>query len=123
DNNSNDNTAEVARKEWEKYKIDIPFKVVYESNPGLSYARQKGVKEASFELLLFCDDDNWLEKNYLRHAYEILTANPNIGVLGGKSEGYFAVEKPHWFKHFGQAYVLGSQMPATGIANRRRYIA
>ena len=63
DNNSNDDTAEVARKEWEKYKIDIPFKVVYESNPGLSYARQKGVKEASFELLLFCDDDNWLEKN------------------------------------------------------------
>ena len=123
DNNSSDDTANSAEKEWKKYCLDIPFKIVHEAKPGLSYARQKGVKEASFELLLFCDDDNWLERNYLCLAYEIMSRHPNVGVLGGRSEGCFETEKPDWFKHFEHAYALGKQMPSTGIANRRRYIA
>jgi len=123
DNNSNDDTAEVAKNEWGKYNLDISFKVVHEPIPGLSCARNRGVKEASFVLLLFCDDDNWLDKNYLQYAWEIMMSNPNIGVLGGRSEGYFEVQKPDWFKHFEQAYALGKPLPATGVANRRRYIA
>jgi glycosyltransferase involved in cell wall biosynthesis len=123
DNNSNDNTGETARREWEQYNVTIPIKVSYEPMPGLSYARQKGVTEACFEFVLFCDDDNWLERNYLRYTYEILTNNTNIGVLGGRSEGHFEAERPSWFKSFEHAYALGKQMPSTGIANRRRYVA
>ena len=123
DNHSTDGTTSAAEREWKKYFIDIPFQIVYEENPGLSYARRKGVKTASYEFLLFCDDDNWLDKNYLHYAYEIMVRNPNTGVLGGRSEGYFEQEKPSWFPHFEQAYALGRQMSATGIANRRRYLA
>jgi len=123
DNNSTDNTASVAEGEWKKYGLEILFKIVFEAKSGLSYARHKGVKEASFELLLFCDDDNWLEKNYLHYAVEIMTLNKNIGVLGGKSDGHLEAESPYWFKYFAHFYALGKQLPTTGIANRRRYIA
>jgi glycosyltransferase involved in cell wall biosynthesis len=43
DNHSTDGTAGVAEREWKKYFIDIPFQIVYEENPGLSYARRKGI--------------------------------------------------------------------------------
>lgn len=123
DNNSSDNTSFIAEKEWSAYNSTVPFKVVQEPLQGLSNARKRGVKNASYELILFCDDDNWLEKNYLTHAYNIMHSNPNIGVLGGQSEGYFEVTKPVWFKNFEFAYALGKQLPSTGIANDRKYIA
>lgn len=123
DNNSIDDTSNVAKKAWQSLNSDVPFTVIREPIPGLSNARRTGVKNASFEFILFCDDDNWLERNYLSHAYDVMCANPNIGVLGGQSEACFEVEAPLWFKHFAFAYALGKQLPATGLANKRKYIA
>ncbi|HXL57273.1 MAG TPA: glycosyltransferase [Chitinophagaceae bacterium] len=123
DNNSNDLTSEVAKTEWNTHKKAIPFKIVKEETPGLSHARNKGAKEAAFELLLFCDDDNWLEKNYVRYAYEIMNTNEKIGVLGGRSEGFYETEKPLWFDHFGQAYAIGKPHGISGIINARTFIA
>src|SRR5688500_17791752 len=57
DNNSLDATADVARKEWAQYSTRVPLKVVTERDPGLSAARSKGVSSASFEFIVFCDDD------------------------------------------------------------------
>src|SRR5438874_1022703 len=59
-NNSSDDTVIVAQKEWAKYKLRVPFKVVDENVAGTIHARKRGIAEASYELLLFCDDDNWL---------------------------------------------------------------
>jgi glycosyltransferase involved in cell wall biosynthesis len=123
DNNSNDLTPEVAKSEWNTHKKAIPFKIVKEETPGLSHARNKGAKEAAFELLIFCDDDNWLEKNYVRYAYEIMNTNEKIGALGGRSEGFYETEKSFWFDRFGQAYAIGKPLAISGIANARTFIA
>src|SRR5262245_41018784 len=64
-NNSTDETEKVAISEWSRYHLSVPFKVVNESKPGLNFARKKGVENAGFSLLLFCDDDNWLDEDYL----------------------------------------------------------
>src|SRR4051794_7116729 len=61
DNNSADDTKEVAVREWRKYNLSVPFKVVTEQKQGLIHAREKGYAEAAYQLLLFCDDDNWLD--------------------------------------------------------------
>jgi glycosyltransferase involved in cell wall biosynthesis len=46
-------------------------------------ARKKGIDCANYEYLLFCDDDNWLNPDYIVTAFNIINADPNIGVLGG----------------------------------------
>lgn len=86
DNASTDDTAETAAAIWDACKSRVPFKVVEQPIKGLSAARDKGFQEARFEYILFCDDDNWLDPNYVRVSYEIMTGNPLIGVLGGAGE-------------------------------------
>ncbi|WP_158638400.1 glycosyltransferase [Panacibacter ginsenosidivorans] len=123
DNNSTDNTSDVAMSEWRRYNNNIPFKVVHQEIQGLSFARSKGFENANYDILIFCDDDNWLRDDYIRYAFEIMQSNESIGILGGVSSGYFEVGKPFWFDAFMESYAVGKQMYETGIANSRTYLA
>ncbi|HEY2580488.1 MAG TPA: glycosyltransferase [Mucilaginibacter sp.] len=97
-NCSTDNTVETARQLWESFPLNKPdFKIVNESTPGLSAARQKGIDESRFDYVLFCDDDNWLDENYLNIALDIMRKNPNIGVLGGTGRPVFEKKEPPYF--------------------------
>jgi hypothetical protein len=58
---------------------------------------------------LICDDDNWLEENYIQTAYNIMQANKDIGVLGGKSIAVCETTQPVWFDSLKQAYAVGDQ--------------
>ena len=114
DNASKDNTSLVANEEWQKYKLTIPFKVVYEAIPGLSAARKKGKDLAKFDFLLYCDDDNWLDSNYVERAYNLMSSNVEIGVLGGQTYPVYEVTPPNWFIERGNFFALGKQSDKSG---------
>lgn len=122
-NNSTDNTTGKAKEVWNSLNSIIPFTIVNEETTGLSNARIKGVANASYEYLLFCDDDNWLQNNYLQRAYDIMEADKSIGILGGQSDGHFEIQKPHWFDNFEAAYAVGKPLPQSGNADKRRFLA
>jgi GT2 family glycosyltransferase len=67
---------------------------VREDNLGLAIARQRGIKEASAELLLFVDDDNVVRQNYLVEAIKIAQSWPQLGVWGGSISPEFEVDPP-----------------------------
>lgn len=113
-NASTDDTVEVAKKEWEQYQLSVSFKVVDQPKPGLSYARDKGFTTAQYEYCLFCDDDNWLDKEYIRIASEIMESDSIIGVLGGQGEAICDMEPPKWFADYKGAYAVGSQAEISG---------
>ena len=118
-NNSTDNTKEIAQEEWDKYNLNVPFRVIDEPRQGLSYARQRGIKEALYEYLLFCDDDNWLSKNYVNKAYEIMENHPEVGAAGGQSEAITDGQFPQWFEKYKSSYAVGKQGKKTGIITHR----
>lgn len=122
-NNSTDNTADKAIEVWKRCNSSVPLMVVHEEIAGLTNARIRGVANASYEYLLFCDDDNWMQNNYIAKAYEILAANKNIGILSGQSKGYFETPQPDWFKNVEAAYAIGKPLQQTGIADQRKYLA
>jgi len=111
DNASTDNTAAVAQQQWIKMNVqDVPLKVIREDEPGLSAARERGIKESGFEYLVFCDDDNWLNKSYVENAWTVLNENPSIAAIGGINEGVFEHNPPpEWFPYFAHGYAVGSQ--------------
>jgi len=112
DNASTDHTQEIARSIWEKSGSDkISFKIVYEPKPGLTFARQKGVNEARFEYLIFCDDDNWLDENYVQNTIELFKEHTDTGILGGNGSAIFEDEalKPLWFSTFLDMYAAVPQ--------------
>lgn len=84
-------------------------KLVSQNIPGLMYARIKGVQEAIYSYILFCDDDNWLNKDYLELASTRFSKNHKIGALGGMGIPVFEGEKPDWFDQYAHSFAVGSQ--------------
>jgi glycosyltransferase involved in cell wall biosynthesis len=70
---------------------------VAESELGLSSARRRGMAEALAELMVFVDDDNILDPDYLAQALRIRRDWPQLGTFGsGATIPEFELEpKPH----------------------------
>jgi glycosyltransferase involved in cell wall biosynthesis len=61
---------------------------------GLTPARLLGIQKSQGKLLVFVDDDNLLDKNYLANALKIYDACPFLGAFGASIEGEFEVDPP-----------------------------
>lgn len=107
DNGSTDRTTLVAHSEWGSYKHSDKLKVFTENESGLSFARKKGLKESTFEYIIFCDDDNWLDENYLINSFNILNNNKEIGALCGQNFPVSDIEFPAWFYNNSIFYATG----------------
>ncbi len=57
-------------------------KHVYEPEQGTSLARKRGIKETSSPLIVFVDDDNVLQRNYLETELKIDKQWPFLGTWG-----------------------------------------
>ncbi|MEM1394501.1 MAG: glycosyltransferase [Cyanobacteria bacterium P01_H01_bin.150] len=70
---------------------------IRENKLGLTAARLCGFKEAIAQTIVFVDDDNILDSEYLENTVKIFQENPNLGAIGGKSLPEFEVEPEPWF--------------------------
>ena len=122
DNASTDCTADVARLYWSTLNTKIPLRIVHETTAGLVHARICGVHAALYELLVFCDDDNWLREDYVQNAANIMNADASIGVLGGQSVLAPHIKAPNWWKEHQGNYAVGKQLSTTGYANQRGFL-
>ena len=72
---------------------------ILESKLGLSWARSRGIQEASADLIIFVDDDNVLDERYLAEAIKINQEWPSLGAWGsGCIRGDFEGEAPERFR-------------------------
>jgi glycosyltransferase involved in cell wall biosynthesis len=58
--------------------------VLEEKEPGLTAARLCGIKAAKNEWLVFIDDDNILQSDYLSSAKSLIQQHATLGALGGR---------------------------------------
>ena len=94
-NNSTDETESIS-KSFEKDNPDIAFQYFMETSQGLSYARNRGIKESKGELVTFIDDDAFLEKDYLERIVEYFDANPESVAVGSKILLHYEDVIPTW---------------------------
>ena len=109
DNASTDNSKEVAQNEWNRHKCKAKLRIIDQPVPGKQLALEKGYEVAKYEYWLTCDDDNWLEENFVQLTYEIMSSNERIGALGGPNEALCELDPPEWFKWFQKDYAAGPQ--------------
>jgi len=103
DNNSNDQTREVAAEFCRRYPGR--FRYVFERHPGLSYARNAGIREAKGHIIAFMDDDVIVEPTWLQN----LTAsmhNCEWAGVGGRVFPEWSCPPPPWLLT-DQWYALG----------------
>lgn len=122
DNASTDDTAAVARALWDaEGPAGIPLRIVPEPRAGQMYARDRGVKEAAYDAIVFCDDDNWLNADYVYYAWKTLAENPLIGAVGGSNYPVTdAPAYPDWFPEHANKYALGVPGEESGIVSYNR---
>lgn len=113
DNASKDNSNFIAREFFNENPI-IQGKVVFEPKAGLTNARQKGWRTANYDIVLFCDDDNWLCSDYLTVGYSIFKSHSKVGILGGCGEPVSEVQFPDWFAEFSHSYAVGNNGKTSG---------
>ena len=51
---------------WGSEGVDL---TIDENRAGLSFAREQGIHKANYDIVLFCDDDNWLDENYVSYVF------------------------------------------------------
>ena len=69
---------------------------IREEQLGLTPTRLRGIREAKAETLVFVDDDNILEANYLQEALHILQSMPSLGAIGGQIIPEYELSPPEW---------------------------
>jgi len=125
DNASIDRTSEFVTTEWEKYKQkNIPLTVIDEHTPGKLFALQKGISNAKYEYFVLCDDDNWLNPDYLDIAFNIMESDPGIGAAGGRAIAVSEkdISFPSWFETYQNGYAAGAQAAETGDVTSRGHL-
>lgn len=85
-------------------KIDLSWHLnarhIREEKLGLTNARLRGIREARGEILVFVDDDNVLDSNYLENTWQIGCDWSILGAWGGQIRPEFEVEPPEWTKPY-----------------------
>ncbi|MDD2635215.1 MAG: glycosyltransferase [Bacteroidales bacterium] len=120
-NNSSDNTVEVAKTEWLKYpQCEADFKIIDEPKPGLSYAREAGINASAFEYLVFCDDDNWLDENYVEKGFLIFEKHADVGIIGGIGYPISEIEAPEWVDRLKLWHATGPQFDEEGDITEKK---
>jgi glycosyltransferase involved in cell wall biosynthesis len=76
DNASMDHTAEIARQR-------PGVRVVHEPHKGLPHARQRGLEEASGELIAFIDADTRVPKYWIDIVEDVFVHRPDVVCLSG----------------------------------------
>lgn len=100
DNNSTDNTAVIAEK-FIAENPQINTRYFFEPNKGLSFARNRGIAEATAPVIAYIDDDVILPGNYLEELFNFFNKHPDAAGAGGKViPKYEHGEEPAWMNKY-----------------------
>ncbi|WP_338734891.1 glycosyltransferase [Asticcacaulis sp. DW145] len=94
DNGSTDDTKAVCNL----YQENLPIKYVFESSPGLSLARNKGVAAAQGEYICWTDDDVIIDPLWLQAYYQAFRKYPHSALFGGVIDPLTEIALPEWWK-------------------------
>lgn len=105
DNNSNDNTASICKK-FQDAHPEAPYRYFLEARQGLSHARNRGIKEAQGDIIVFLDDDAFVDKDYLKNLENNLAEYPDAAAFGGRIDPLFeSGTPPEWLCKWTMSWV------------------
>ncbi len=94
-NNSSDNTSERFAEfagEHPKYNL----RIVDEPNQGLSYARNRGIRESVGEYIAIIDDDEHIAEDFVAAYIKLFDSVPEAVAAGGPIVARYPTGRPRW---------------------------
>lgn len=125
DNNSPDDTATVA----ESFRGRLPgLRIVTETQQGLSFARNRGFREATTDWVVYLDDDAKAAPDFVARAHWMME-HTDYPFFGGVFLPWYRYGRPHWYrdaygsnklKHSAVTTLRGDEYASGGIMAIRR---
>jgi len=81
---------------------------ISEPELGLTHARLRGIAKSRGEVLVFVDDDNVLDEDYLKQALKLADEWPMLGSWSGQSRPGFEEPPPEWTRRYWGNLVIRS---------------
>jgi glycosyltransferase involved in cell wall biosynthesis len=95
-----DNSSMLPVKDRFDFSWHPSSRIVSEDKLGLTPARLRGIREARGDLLVFVDDDNLLDHDYLEQAVRFAMEKPYIGSWSGHCRAEFEEPPPEWMRRY-----------------------
>ncbi len=95
DNRSDEPTAAAVDLSWHP-----KWRILREETLGLTFARLHAIRETAGEIIIFVDDDNVLDANFLETAIRIAKDKPFLGAWSGQSRPAFEEPAPAWTRRY-----------------------
>lgn len=118
DNNSQDGTCEVCADFCRRYSPR--FRYLFESQQGLSYARNSGIRGARGQIIAFTDDDVTVETTWLQNLTSELQ-NGKCAGAGGRILPRGPFVRPKWLSE--EAFRMGGVLPLFDLGDARGALA
>ena len=106
DNNSIDSTPEICKRFAELHP-EVAFRYVQEHEQGLSAARNKGIREANGDIIIYVDDDALVDEHYIAYFAEFFDEHPEVMAAGGPIEPLYETCEPVWMTPYTKALLCG----------------
>lgn len=97
DNNS---TTPISSLPWLPEIFGEHWKLVVETTQGLTPARIRGIHESRGDLLVYVDDDNFVQADFFEKGIALAERNPHIGAYSGQVKLIFKETPEDWTKPY-----------------------
>ena len=94
-NNSSDNTSECFA-EFAGEHPEYNLRIVDEPNQGLSYARNRGIRESVGEYIAIIDDDEHIAEDFVAAYIKLFDDVPEAVAAGGPIVDRYPTGRPRW---------------------------
>ncbi len=81
---------------------EFDLRMVSEPCPGVSHARNRGVREARADLLVWIDDDERIDEGFLSAYLDFFDANPEASAAGGRIIAEYPEGRPRWMSKYAE---------------------
>ena len=98
-NNSTDSTAADFEAFAARYP-DYNLRMVLETNQGLSYARNRGIRESEGEYIAIVDDDERIAPEFVASYVALFDEVPDAVAAGGPIVAEYPTGRPRWMSAF-----------------------
>lgn len=104
-----DNNSPAPSRCHEQFSASLSPRLFREMQPGQANARRLGLGHARGDLIVFVDQDNVLNPDYLSQVVSLFVRHPEVGLAGGKSLPEFELPPSPWTREFWPLLALRDQ--------------
>lgn len=117
---------EVKKKiymQWERSNCSASLKIKEESFLNQEIIREIAIEKSKFDNLIFLDEFDLINPDYVRIAYKSIRKNKTAGIIGGQTEPECDVNPPKWFGNHKELFGIGQPAQESGdITFNGKYI-